>query len=77
MMELRHAWPLVLLMSVLPFVPVRGGPPFSPALKLGAALVGTTALTHAVFFGEDRYHMVAIPVFCMFVAGALRPAASR
>ncbi len=67
-----HAWPLVLLASVLPFVPLRGAPAFAPAWKLCAALVGTTALTHAVFFGEDRYHMVVIPVFCIYVAGALR-----
>jgi hypothetical protein len=34
--------------------------------------MATTALTHAVFFGEDRYHMVIVPVFCMLGAAALR-----
>ena len=71
-----HAWPLVVLVSLVPFIPLRGAPAFSPAWKLGAALVATTALTHAVFFGEDRYHMVTLPVLCMFVAGALRPPGS-
>jgi hypothetical protein len=29
-------------------------------------------LAHAVFFGEDRYHMVATPVLCLLAAAALR-----
>jgi hypothetical protein len=41
---------------------------------LGVALLATTAITHAVFFGEDRYHVVVTPVFAMLAAAALRPA---
>jgi hypothetical protein len=29
-------------------------------------------VTHAVFFGEDRYHMVVTPVLCILAAGAFR-----
>jgi hypothetical protein len=37
-------------------------------------LLATTVLMHAVFFGEDRYHMVVTPIFCMLAAAALRGA---
>ena len=33
-----------------------------PRAELPLALLGTTVLTHAVFFGEDRYHVVVAPV---------------
>ncbi len=65
-------WPLVLLMSVVPWLPLPGAAPWPPALKLPVALLGTTVLTHAVFFGEDRYHLVVTPVFCILAAAALR-----
>jgi hypothetical protein len=35
------------------------------------SLLGTVA-THAVFFGEDRYHVVVTPMLCLLAAGALR-----
>jgi hypothetical protein len=35
-------------------------------------LLGTTLVTHAVFFGEDRYHMVVTPVLALMAAAALR-----
>jgi hypothetical protein len=41
-------------------------------MLLSLALLGTTIVTHAVFFGEDRYHVVVTPVLCMLAAGALR-----
>lgn len=65
-------WPLVLFACAVPWLPFRGAPPWPPALLLGVALLATTALMHAVFFGEDRYHMVATPVFCILAAAALR-----
>ncbi|KYF64069.1 hypothetical protein BE04_22975, partial [Sorangium cellulosum] len=47
-----------------------------------AFAVASVALTHAVFFGEDRYHMVVTPALCILAACALRrgeaaPAAGR
>jgi 4-amino-4-deoxy-L-arabinose transferase-like glycosyltransferase len=65
-------WPLVLVCCVVPWLPLPGAPRFAPAMKLGIALLGTTALTHAVFFGEDRYHMVVVPPLAMLAAGLLR-----
>jgi hypothetical protein len=41
-----------------------------------SGLVLTTSLTHALFFGEDRYHMTISPVLCILAAAALRRPAS-
>jgi hypothetical protein len=65
-------WPLAALAAVVPWLPLPGRPPWSPALLLPVALLGTTVITHAVFFGEDRYHVVITPVLCMLAAAALR-----
>ena len=43
-----------------------------PALLLPLSLLATTLVTHAVFFGEDRYHMVVTPVLALLAAAALR-----
>jgi hypothetical protein len=40
---------------------------------LGALLV-TTLVTHAVFFGEDRYHVVVVPVLAIFALAGFRKA---
>jgi hypothetical protein len=37
-----------------------------------AFVVASVAATHAVFFGEDRYHLVATPALCILAAAALR-----
>ncbi len=34
--------------------------------------VGLTALTHVLFFGDDRYHLVVSPLLCLLAAAALR-----
>jgi 4-amino-4-deoxy-L-arabinose transferase-like glycosyltransferase len=40
-----------------------------PAAAVFAAVaVATVALTHAVFFGEDRYHLVLTPLLCLLAA---------
>jgi hypothetical protein len=70
-------WPLVLLAAILPWFRLPGRPSFSPALVLSAILLVTTVITHAVFFGEDRYHVVVTPVFALLGAAALRRPASR
>lgn len=66
-------WPLALFCSVVPWLPLPGRPAFPPALLLGVGLLATTLVTHAVFFGEDRYHVVVTPVLALLAAGALRP----
>jgi hypothetical protein len=35
-----------------------------------AVAIATLALTHAVFFGEDRYHLVVTPLLCILAARA-------
>ncbi len=65
-------WPLVIAASVLPWLPLPGRPSAHAALQMSVALVATTVLTHALFFGEDRYHVVATPVLCLLAASALR-----
>ncbi len=66
-------WPVAVFIATAPWLPVPGRPDVPPALLMGVALLATTVLTHAVFFGEDRYHVVVIPVLAMLAAGALRP----
>jgi 4-amino-4-deoxy-L-arabinose transferase-like glycosyltransferase len=65
-------WPLALFAAAVPWIPVPGRPSFPPALLLSVVLVATTAVTHAVFFGEDRYHVVVTPVLALLAAAALR-----
>ena len=65
-------WPLVVFTAVVAWLPIPGRAPMAPALKLPLALLGTTVLTHAVFFGEDRYHVVVTPALCLLAASALR-----
>jgi len=65
-------WPVALFVAIVPWLPVPGRPEATPALLLGVALLATTVVTHAVFFGEDRYHVVVTPVLAVLAAGALR-----
>jgi 4-amino-4-deoxy-L-arabinose transferase-like glycosyltransferase len=67
-------WPLVMVACVVPWLPLPGRPEAPPALLMAVSLLATTALAHAVFFGEDRYHVVATPVLCLLAAAAFRPA---
>jgi hypothetical protein len=68
-------WPLAVFAAAVPWIPFAGRPSFPPALVLGVALLATTLVTHAVFFGEDRYHVVVTPVLALLAAAALRPVA--
>lgn len=67
-----HFYPLVIAGAILPWLPLPGRPPLPSALALGLVLVATTIVTHAVFFGEDRYHVVLTPIFCVLAAAAFR-----
>lgn len=62
-------WPLALIAGIAPFVRRDG-----LAMKLCGALVLTVAATAIVFFGEDRYHMVASPALCVLAAAGFRRA---
>jgi 4-amino-4-deoxy-L-arabinose transferase-like glycosyltransferase len=61
------------LLPLLAVLPLPGRPPLGAAGRYLLGLLAATTLTHAVFFGEDRYHLVVTPVLCLFAAGALRP----
>jgi hypothetical protein len=41
-----------------------------PATRWALFCSGATLATHAVFFGEDRYHIVIVPMFCVLAARA-------
>jgi hypothetical protein len=70
-------WPLALLAAIVPWCPLPGRPSSPPAMLLGVSLLATTALTHAIFFGEDRYHIVVTPVLALLAAAALRKSEAR
>jgi hypothetical protein len=40
----------------------------SSTTQFAALAVFSVALTHAVFFGEDRYHVVLVPFLCILAA---------
>jgi 4-amino-4-deoxy-L-arabinose transferase-like glycosyltransferase len=65
-------WPLAVFAAVVPWLHLPGRPPGSQAMLLASALLATTIATHAVFFGEDRYHVVVTPVLALMAAAALR-----
>jgi hypothetical protein len=62
-------WPLGVIACVIPFLPLPGAPRRTAAELGAAAIVLTTLATHAIFFGEDRYHLVATPAFAILAAG--------
>jgi hypothetical protein len=63
----------VVLLGWLPPMGALSGPVFRWAL----ACVAATLVTHAVFFGEDRYHIVVTPMLCVLLVGAFRTHAER
>ncbi len=65
-------WPLAVFLSIVPWLPLPGRPPLPAGLAMALSLLATTALAHAVFFGEDRYHLVATPVLCLCASALLR-----
>ncbi len=67
-------WPLALVCAIVPWLPLPGAPEWPWALRLPIALLASTVLVHAVFFGEDRYHIVVTPVLALLAAAAFRPA---
>jgi 4-amino-4-deoxy-L-arabinose transferase-like glycosyltransferase len=63
---------LVMLAPLLAFAPLPGRPYLGAAGRIAWAAVLLTALTHVVFFGEDRYHLFLSPLLCLLAASALR-----
>jgi 4-amino-4-deoxy-L-arabinose transferase-like glycosyltransferase len=65
-------WPLAVFAAIAVWLPLPGAPPSMPALQIATSLLVTTIAAHAVFFGEDRYHVVLTPVLALLAAAALR-----
>jgi hypothetical protein len=63
---------LIVVAPVLAFVPIPGRPYLGALGRVGMGVVLVTALTHVIFFGEDRYHLFLSPLLCVLAAGALR-----
>lgn len=63
---------LISAAPLIALIPFPGSPKGGPVWRLAWGLIFSTSLTHAVFFGEDRYHMVISPILCLLAAGALR-----
>ncbi len=66
---------LIVLAPVIALLPLPGAPRLGAAGAYAWGLVLMTSVTHAIFFGDDRYHLTVSPVLCMLAAGALRPPA--
>jgi 4-amino-4-deoxy-L-arabinose transferase-like glycosyltransferase len=68
---------LPLLVPLVGALPLPGRPSQGPAGWLLLGLLAATSLTHALFFGDDRYHLVVTPALCLLAAAALRRAEVR
>ncbi len=64
---------LALFIPIVGLTPLPGRPRLGPAGVFVVGFVLCIVVTHAIFFGEDRYHMVATPFLCLLAAGAFRP----
>ena len=63
---------LALLAPLIAALPIPGRPAQGAAGGYLLSLIAVTALTHVVFFGEDRYHLVVTPLLCILAAAAWR-----
>jgi hypothetical protein len=63
---------LIVVAPALAFAPIPGRPYLGAVGRMAMAAVLVTAVTHIVFFGEDRYHLFLSPLLCILAAAALR-----
>jgi 4-amino-4-deoxy-L-arabinose transferase-like glycosyltransferase len=68
---------LAIFIPVVAALRLPGAPARGRAVGYAAFTLATVAVTHAVFFGEDRYHVVATPMLCLLAACALRRSDER
>jgi hypothetical protein len=67
--------PFYLLPLLTPLVALARLPGRPQQGPVGRCLLGwlmLTSATHAIFFGDDRYHLVVTPALCILAAAALR-----
>lgn len=70
--------PFYLFCGFIPLIavlPLPGRPELGPCLRYSVGALLLTAITHVIFFGEDRYHLAVSPLLCLLAAAALRPSA--
>lgn len=67
---------LALFIPFVGLMPLPGRPRLGPAGVYIVGFVLSVVVTHALFFGEDRYHMVVSPLLCVLAAAALRPSST-
>lgn len=63
---------LAIFVALVGWLPLPGRPHLPPGGRYVLGLLALTLATHAVFFGEDRYHIVVSPLLCILAAAALR-----
>ena len=63
---------LAVALVVAAALPSRIGAAKGPVVAWAALSVLATLVTHAVFFGEDRYHIVVTPMLSLLAAAAFR-----
>ena len=78
-LDTHPAWPLAIFIPVVAALPLPGRPRNGGVIGYLAVAVASVVVTHAVFFGEDRYHLVVTPALYILAACALRttPGATR
>jgi hypothetical protein len=62
----------VALLPLLAALPLPGRPSAPRPLMVLWAMLFLTSVSHVLFFGEDRYHIVMSPVLCLLAAACLR-----
>ncbi len=65
-------WPIALAIPIVAALPLPGAPYRGGVVGYAAWAVGSVCATHALFFGEDRYHVVVTPLLALLAAAALR-----
>jgi 4-amino-4-deoxy-L-arabinose transferase-like glycosyltransferase len=63
---------LAVLVPVAGLLPLPGRPPLGRVGRYVLGVVASTSLIHAVFFGDDRYHLVTSWAFCLLAAAMFR-----
>ncbi len=66
-------WVLAAAMPLVAAARLPGSPRQGAVGRVLLGFIAVTTITHAVFFGDDRYHMVVAPAFAILAAGAMRP----
>jgi hypothetical protein len=67
----RPYWWFAAATPLLAWLPLPGRSPLGPVLRYLVTVYASVVVTHAVFFGEDRYHVVVTPVLALLAAAAL------